>query len=56
MVGNLEDFVRSLGNLRINFLEMDKTFYLDLKSKKKSHRYFGGRVMVISICMRMINQ
>jgi hypothetical protein len=55
MVGNLEDFARNPGILPINFLELDRTFYSDLKMKM-SLRYIDGRVKVISTCMQMINQ
>ena len=53
--GNLEDSALKHGNQHIDFLEMDKTFYSALKMKMK-YKYLDGKVLEISICMRMIDR
>jgi hypothetical protein len=52
--GNLVDIAQNLGNLNIDFLEMDKTF-CSRSRMKMSHWYFDGRVMEINICTLMIS-
>lgn len=53
--GNLVDSVLNHGNQNINFLEMDRIFYLVSKMKMK-HLYIDGRVLEISICMQMTDR